>query len=59
MGSGDRFKYGVSTGIGFYVALDVFPYELTIDVLLPFCWFTIGLGKPYDDDFKNINIDSV
>lgn len=51
MGSRDRFTFGFTDsmmGIGLGFNISRFPFTITINVHLLICWFSIGLGKGYD-----------
>lgn len=49
MGAPDRLEFHFTKFLGFGVAVDTFPYAVSISIVLPFFTVEIGLGKPYTE----------
>lgn len=49
MGAPDRLEFYFTKFLGFGIAIDTFPYAVSIAISLPFFIVVIGLGKPYTE----------
>ena len=49
MGPGKRFEISFVKFIGFGIAFDNFPYEVSVDICLPFINIALNFGKSYLD----------
>lgn len=49
MGAPDRISFQFTKFLGFGIAIDTFPYAVSIDIVIPFFTLSIGLGKPYTE----------
>ena len=49
MGAPDRLDFHFTKFLGFGIAVDTFPYTISISIVLPFFTVEIGLGKPYTE----------
>jgi hypothetical protein len=49
MGAPDRIYFEFTKFLGFGIAVDTFPYVVSISIVIPFVTLNIGLGKPYTE----------
>jgi hypothetical protein len=49
MGAPSRLEFQFTKFLGFGIAIDRFPYEVNISIVIPFISIHIGLGKPYTE----------